>query len=1039
MKIRNNISCRLIVALAMLIGALHAVWAADSFYAQSTNIEPGESKMLAFCLDNSQVFYGFQAEINLPEGLQIVLVNDKANLKLADRTDSSFSLVSNLLSENAVKVGAFSTNRTPISGDSGVLLYLNVKAAEDFTGGDVTITEAMFTDASNNDVILPDSSIAISPVHDNNFYIPDFKIAVGESKEVSLILDNETSFTAFQTDIYLPKGLEITPYSPSLTSRGADHTISLKFIEDGHLRLVCMSTNNTPFSGNSGALVNLQITATNDVAASCNIELKDQRFTMANAKEYIVPNSTTSVTTERAYVESIILDQSSVELHAGETIQISNEVLPNYASTKELEWSSTHPSIATVSATGLIKAIAVGTSTVTASAIDGSGVTATCQVTVLPTPIESITLNSPSLSLTEGDTATLTATIAPADATDKSVTWSSSDESVVTVSANGEVTAVNAGTATITATSSNGKTASCTVTVADKIIDAAEIELSESSAELKVGEATTLTATVLPENTTDKTVTWSSSNMSVATVDANGKIIAVALGEATITATCGNVKATCKVTVVPTPVTSVTLSTHSLSLTEGETATLSATIAPEDATDKTVTWTSSDEAVATVSEDGVVTAVKGGTATITATSANGKTADCTVTVAANIISVESIEISNTELRLTEGDTATLTATIAPENATDKTVIWTSSDASVAYVSEEGVVTAVKAGTATITAASSNGKTATCTVTVAANIISVESISISESVLSLTEGETATLTATIAPENATDKSVTWTSSDEAVTTVSVDGVVTAIKAGTATITVASSNGKTATCKVTVAANVIEVIGITLSNTNLSLTEGETATLTATIAPENATDKSVTWTSSDEAVASVSDKGVVTAVKAGTATITATSANGKTATCTVTVAANIISVESIAISKTEISLTEGDTATLTATIAPENATDKTVSWTSSDEAVATVSADGVVTAVKAGTATITVASSNGKTATCKVTVAAKIIEVTGITLDKTELSMTEGDTGNLTATIAPENATDKTVTWTSSDATVASVSNKGVVTAVKAGTA
>ena len=571
------------------------------------------------------------------------------------------------------------------------------------------------------------------------------------------------------------------------------------------------------------------------------------------------------------------------------------------------------------------------------------------------------------------------------------------------------------------------------------IISATLIKLSVTEWSGKIGEKILLTATVLPENTTDKSVTWTSSNEAVATVDANGNVTAIGLGNADITATCGEVSATCTVTVVPTPVMSVTLSNTSLNLTEGETATLTATIAPENATDKSVTWTSSDASIASVSAEGVVTAIKAGTATITATSANIKTATCTVTVAANIISVESIEISKTELSLTEGDTATLTATIAPENATDKTVTWTSSDEAVATVSADGVVTAVKAGTATITAASSNGKTASCVVTVAAKIYEVTGITLSITELSMTEGDTTTLTATIAPENATDKSVTWTSSDEAVATVSADGVVTAVKAGTATITVASSNGKTATCKVTVAAKIIEVTGITLSKTELSMTEGDTESLTATIAPENATDKSVTWTSSDEAVATVSADGVVTAVKAGTATITVASSNGKTATCKVTVAAKIIEVTGITLSNTNINLTEGETATITATITPENATDKSVKWTSSEESVATVSSDGKVTAVGCGTAVITVSSTDGSgvKSECNVTVTAKFIPVTSITLSATEWEGREGDQLTLKATVLPEDATDKTILWSSSNESVATVSSKGIITAVGVG--
>ncbi|MDE5996996.1 MAG: Ig-like domain-containing protein, partial [Muribaculaceae bacterium] len=396
------------------------------------------------------------------------------------------------------------------------------------------------------------------------------------------------------------------------------------------------------------------------------------------------------------------------------------------------------------------------------------------------------------------------------------------------------------------------------------------------------------------------------------------------------------------------------------------------------------------------------------------------------------VMVTGITLSDTSLSLKEGGTTTLTAIVTPAGATGKTVTWESSDETVATVDKDGKVTAIKEGTATITA-SCGGKTATCAVTV---IIAVTGITLDKTELNLTEGDTATLIVTVNPENATDKTVTWTSNDADVATVDEDGQVTAVKAGTATIT-ASCGDKTVTCTVTVSAKVIAVTGITLDKTELSLTEGEGVKLTATVTPDNATDKTVTWTSSDETVATVDENGNVTAVKAGSATIIASS-GGKTASCTVAVTAKVIAVTGITLDKTELSLTEGDTAALTATVAPDNATDKTVTWTSSDEAVATADKNGNVTAVKVGTATIT-ASCGDKTATCTVTVSAKVIAVTGITLDKTELSLTEGDTATLTATVAPEDATNNKVTWASSDETVATVDDAGNVTAFKAGTA
>ena len=171
--------------------------------------------------------------------------------------------------------------------------------------------------------------------------------------------------------------------------------------------------------------------------------------------------------------------------------------------------------------------------------------------------------------------------------------------------------------------------------------------------------------------------------------------------------------------------------------------------------------------------------------------------------------------------------------------------------------------------------------------------------------------------------------------------------------------------------------VDVEKVSLNKSATTLTEGESETLTATITPSNATgDKTVKWSSSNEAVAAVDSNGKVTAKKAGTAVITVTSSNGKTAGCTVTVKQKEIAITGISLNKSTTSLTEGESETLTATITPSNATgDKTVKWSSSNEAVAAVDSNGKVTAKKAGTAVITATSSNGKSASCTVTVKQK----------------------------------------------------------------
>ncbi|OMF38097.1 hypothetical protein BK133_03740, partial [Paenibacillus sp. FSL H8-0548] len=327
-------------------------------------------------------------------------------------------------------------------------------------------------------------------------------------------------------------------------------------------------------------------------------------------------------------------------------------------------------------------------------------------------------------------------------------------------------------------------------------------------------------------------------------------------------------------------------------------------------------------------------------------------------------------------------------------------------------------------------------------------VPVAGVTLDKTEVTLTEGEQAPLTANVAPEDATNKAVTWSSSNENVVTVDADGLLTAVKAGTANITVTTvDGGLSATAAVTVEAAVINVpvADVTLDKTEVTLTEGEQAALTATVAPENATNKAVTWSSSNENVAKVYANGLVIGVKAGTANITVTTVDGGlTATAAVTVEAAVINVPvaGVTLDKTEVTLTEGQQAPLTATVAPENATNKAVIWSSSNENVATVGANGLVIGVKAGTANITVTTvDGGLTATAAVTVEAAVINVpvAGVTLDKTKVTLTEGQQASLTATVAPENATNKAVTWSSSNESVATVDANGLVIGVKAGTA
>lgn len=244
--------------------------------------------------------------------------------------------------------------------------------------------------------------------------------------------------------------------------------------------------------------------------------------------------------------------------------------------------------------------------------------------------------------------------------------------------------------------------------------------------------------------------------------------------------------------------TSITLDQSELTIKVGKTATLTPTIEPADATNKNVTWSSSDETVATVS-DGVVTGVKPGTAEITAKTANGLTTKATVKV--EEIPVTKITLPTTEASMTIGGTMDLKPMIEPADATNTHISWSSSDSNVATVDANGRVTAKGAGTATITGTAASGVTVTLVVTVSDDVIEVTAVTLDKNEATVKVGKSLQLTATIEPSGATDQKLEWISSDSN-TAIVTDGRVTGVAPGEVTITVKTTNGKTATCTITV---------------------------------------------------------------------------------------------------------------------------------------------------------------------------------------------------------------------------------------------
>lgn len=403
--------------------------------------------------------------------------------------------------------------------------------------------------------------------------------------------------------------------------------------------------------------------------------------------------------------------------------------------------------------------------------------------------------------------------------------------------------------------------------------------LDKSSLALNKGETATLTVEKQPADATADSITWTSSDTSVATVK-DGVVKALKSGKTTITASCNGVTSQECVVTVTTPLKGIEVTGTTNEVKKGETTTLTVTYNPTDA-DITgnVEWNSSDKNIAEV-KDGVVTAKKEGTVVITA-KVGTFTADYNLTV--KEIHLTEIQTAKT-VELVKGKTKQLTVSYLPEDTTDnKTVVWSSNNKEVATVSKDGMVTAKKAGVAEITA-TVGSLTSVTTVTVTE--IPITEVVFEKESLEVVVGQTADISKSLSikPEDTTDdKTVAWSSSDETVVVVDKNGVITAKGKGTATIT-ATVGSLSAELKVTVTDIPLESIAFDKVIEEMEV--GETKTLGIIYNPENTTDeKTVEWSTSDDTVIKV-ENGTLTALKAGKATITATS-NGKEVSCVITV--------------------------------------------------------------------------------------------------------------------------------------------------------
>ncbi len=331
---------------------------------------------------------------------------------------------------------------------------------------------------------------------------------------------------------------------------------------------------------------------------------------------------------------------------------------------------------------------------------------------------------------------------------------------------------------------------------------------------------------------------------------------------------------------IPKEIESIAFDDNKVSIKKGDSLKLIVSINPVELSSSKITWKSSDDSIVTVDEFGIIKGIKNGKAIITVTTPNGKTATCTVEVVNDSVNVKKINLSVPKNTITVGSVTQVKTKVEPSNATNRELVWTSSDKSIATVDSNGIVKGIKNGVVTITAKTKDGKVvASIKLTVKVPEPVIENLKFSQDNVSIKKDDTLGLTVVVTPSELSSSKLTWKSSDESIVTVDEFGKIKGISVGTATITVTSSNGKTATCKVNVTEESIEVQEIVLTPLEKTIGNGRTTQVIADILPENATNRELVWTSSDPSVATVDSNGVVKGIKDGIVTITAKTKDGK----------------------------------------------------------------------------------------------------------------------------------------------------------------
>ena len=384
----------MVLLFLMLLALPLASRAKDTFYIAPVNVAPGDSKTITLNLDNSQVFRGFQTDIELPEGLKIASKsNGNFDISLTDRGSSSFSVSSNLMSDGAVRILGYSTQGESIKGNQGALVRISVRASSDFSGGYIKLKNSIFSDVNNRDVKLDNSQLFVGTKEQNDVAVKGGEISPEVSKAFSLELSNESEMTAFQMDVVLPNGLSLDLSKTRLTGRCGNHQLQTKLLGNGKVRIICMSSDNTSISGKIGSVIDLWIKAEKGIAGNQIVKLENIIFSDVKARTYRMVPFSFVVDVKYVPATSVSISESNIQLEVSDSRQLTASLLPENCTDKTILWKSDNEKVATVSDNGMIIARSAGKCSIIVSTADNL-IQAKCVVTVVKIPLTAHVANT---------------------------------------------------------------------------------------------------------------------------------------------------------------------------------------------------------------------------------------------------------------------------------------------------------------------------------------------------------------------------------------------------------------------------------------------------------------------------------------------------------------------------------------------------------------------------------------------------------------------------------------------------------------------